>query len=65
VSGDQWCPDTIELEGRDPAHPAVIDCQRKLTDRRGQRHGHSNHVRRLELEDDVVVEVRWFRRGEG
>lgn len=60
---DQWCTDTIELDGRDPAHPAVIDCQRKLTDATGRRRSHENHVRRLELDGGVVVEVRWFRRG--
>jgi hypothetical protein len=58
----QWCDDTIELDGRDPAHPAVIDCQRKLTTQTGQRRTHTNHVRRLELEGGVVVEVRWTRR---
>jgi hypothetical protein len=58
----QWCTDTIELDGRDPAHPAVIDCQRKLTDRDGQRRTHKNHLRELLLEGGVVVEVRWFRR---
>jgi hypothetical protein len=56
----QWCDDTIELDGRDPDHPAVIDCQRKLTDSNGRPRSHSNHVRRLELEDGVVV--RWHRR---
>jgi hypothetical protein len=58
----QWCDDTIELDGRDPAHPAVIDCQRKLVGSTGQRYSHTNHKRRLELKGGVVVEVRWFRR---
>jgi hypothetical protein len=58
----QWCDDTIELDGRDPAHPAVIDCQRKLTDRHDRPRSHTNHERRLELEGGVVVEVRWTRR---
>jgi hypothetical protein len=61
---DQWCDDTIELDGRDPAHPAVIDCQRKLTDSSGRPRSHTNHERRLELEGGVVVEVRWHRRGD-
>jgi hypothetical protein len=60
----QWCDDTIELDGRDPAHPAVIDCQRILTDSNGRPRSHTNHERRLELEGGVVVEVRWFRREE-
>jgi hypothetical protein len=58
----QWCDDTIELDGRDPAHPAVIDCQRILTDSRGHRRSHTNHFRKLLLEGGVVVEVRWTRR---
>jgi hypothetical protein len=58
----QWCPDTIELDGRDPAHPAVIDCQRKLTDRDDRPRTHTKHERRLELKDGTVVEVRWTRR---
>jgi hypothetical protein len=57
----QWCQDTVELDGRDPNHPAVIDCERKLTDKDGRHRSHDVHKRTLELQDGRVVELRWTR----
>jgi hypothetical protein len=59
---DQWCDDTIELDGRNPDHPAVIDCQRKLIGRDGSSRSHTTHICWFELDGGVVVEVRWSRR---
>jgi hypothetical protein len=61
----QWCADTVELDSRDPDHPAVVDCERQLTDLGGRVHSHTIHTRHLDLPNGVEVEVRWTRKGGG
>jgi hypothetical protein len=58
---DQWCPATVELDSRDPNVAAVIDCERKLTDRNGHHRDHQIHTRTLELDGGVLVEIRWHQ----
>jgi hypothetical protein len=65
VTDRQWCADTVELDSRDPDHPAVVDCERKLTDAAGRTRTHDVHTRRLELPDGTEVEVRWTRKAGG
>jgi hypothetical protein len=58
----QWCADTVELDSRDPDHPAVVDCERQLTDAAGRIRDHAVHKRQLDLPDGTWVEVRWTRK---